>query len=374
MKLLRVPLLLLGMLLMSESSAIAATVTGPTPFGKTADGQAVELFTFKNKNGMLVKVMTLGATVVELHAPDKQGKTANVVLGFDNVAGYQSEDNQFFGCIAGRVCNRIDKGKFTLEGVEYKLATNDGKHHLHGGKASFAKVVWKAKVKQDAKNPAVVFTYVSPDGEEGYPGTLTAQVTYSLSDSNELSIDFQATTDKATPVNLTNHSYFNLSGAGAETVLDHELLIDAKEYTPTNDELIPTGKFAPVAKTPLDFTKQKRLGARIEPLIKTGAMGHDHNFVLSKRHTEPSFAARLFDPQSGRVLTVRTTQPGLQVYTGNFLKGQKGKGGQVYQQRSAICLETQHFPDAVHHPNFPSIILQPGETYQQQCIYAFSAE
>ena len=244
--------------------------------------------------------MTLGATVVELHAPDKQGKTANVVLGFDNVAGYHSADNQYFGCTVGRVCNRIALGKFTLEGVEYQLATNDGKHHLHGGaKRSFDKVIWKAQVKKDAKNPAVVFTYTSPDGEEGYPGALMAQVTYSLSDSNELSIDFQATTDKATPVNMTNHSYFNLSGAGTETVLDHELIIDAKEYTPTTDDLIPTGKLLPVAKTPLDFTKQKRIGSRIEPLLKTGAMGYDHNFVLSKRHAEPSFAARLFDPQSG---------------------------------------------------------------------------
>jgi aldose 1-epimerase len=365
----RVALLLLGSLFMTEPVA-AVQVTGPEPFGKTADGQAVEVYTLKNKNGMTVKIMTLGATIVELQAPDKNGKTANVVLGFDNVAGYQSADNQFFGCTVGRVANRIARGKFTLDGKDYQLAVNNGKNHLHGGdKRTFDKVVWKAEVVKGG----VVFTYTSADGEENYPGTVKARVTYGLTDANELSITFEAVTDKATPVNLTNHSYFNLAGAGAATVLDHELEVNAKEYTPADDELIPTGKIAPVAGTPLDFTKPTRVGARIEPLLKTGAIGYDHNFVLAKRDGL-DFAARLTDPKSGRVLTVRTTQPGLQVYTGNFLKGQKGKDGQVYRQRSAICLETQHFPDAVHHPNFPSIILRPGQTYRHQCVYAFSAQ
>jgi aldose 1-epimerase len=374
MHLLRVALVLLGSLLMTESVA-AIEVTGPEPFGKTADGQAVEVYTLKSNAGLTVKVMTLGATVVEVLAPDKAGKTANVVLGFDNAAGYQSDANQYFGCVAGRVANRIALGKFSVGGKEYQVAVNNGKHHLHGGvKRSLDKVVWKAEIVTGKdKAAAVVFTCTSPDGEEGYPGTLKARVTYAITGENELYITFQATTDKATPVNLTNHSYFNLAGAGAETVLDHELEVNAKEYTPADDELIPTGKIAPVAGTPLDFTKPTRVGARIEPLLRTGAIGYDHNFVLAKRDGL-EFAARLRDPKSGRVLTVRTTQPGLQVYSGNFLKGQKGKDGQVYRQRSAICLETQHFPDAVHHANFPSIILQPGQTYQHQCVYAFSAQ
>jgi aldose 1-epimerase len=369
--------LLCGSLLMASTFCSQSSVAGSRDrFGKTSDGTEVDLLILKNDKGMLAKIMSLGATLVELHIPDKNGKVTNVVLGFDSVADYQSDKNQYFGCTTGRVCNRIGKGRFTLDGKEYKLAVNNGPNHLHGGtKRSLDKVVWEwAAVKPDPNKDSVVwFEYASPDGEEGYPGNLKVKVTYTLTRKNELRIDYEATTDKSTPVNLTNHSYFNLSGHGSETVLDHELEIAADSYTPTDDTLIPTGKIAPVKGTPLDFTKSARIGARIDALVKTAALGYDHNFVLKKRAKEPTFAGRLKDPKSGRVMTVLTTQPGIQVYTGNFLKGQKGKDGKTYAQRSAICLETQHFPDSVNQPSFPSIILRPGETYRQTTIYAFSA-
>ncbi|MCS6860883.1 MAG: galactose mutarotase [Abditibacteriales bacterium] len=346
-------------------------VMGPTPFGATADGTAVEVYTLRNSKGMIAKVMTLGATLTELHVPDRVGITADVVLGFDNVADYQSDKNQYFGCTTGRVANRIARGKFKLDGREYTLALNNGPNHLHGGvKRSLDKVVWKA---QPVAN-GVRFTYTSPDGEEGYPGNLNLAVTYTLNENNELRIDYEATTDKPTPVNLTNHSYFNLAGAGAATVLDHILELAADEYTPADETLIPTGKIESVKGTPLDFTRPTRVGERIEQLLETQFNGYDHNFVLRKRGRTPTFAARLKDPKSGRVLTVLTTQPGIQLYTGNFLKGQTGKGGRVYAQRSALCLETQHFPDSVNHPHFPPVILRPGQTYRHTTIFAFSAE
>jgi aldose 1-epimerase len=365
-----------------STTTSAAEVIGPTPFGKTADGTAVEVWTLKSKSGVVAKIMTRGATLIELQAPDKNGKLANVVLGFDDVAGYESDRNQYFGCTVGRVCNRIAKGMFTLDGKQYKLALNNGPNHLHGGvKRSLDKVVWQAEgalgknPKASAPDSAAVFLkYISPDGEEGYPGKLTIEVIYQLNDKNELRIEYMATADKSTPINLTNHSYFNLSGAGVDSVLDHELTIAAEQYTPTDETLIPTGKVLPVAGTPLDFTKPMKIGARIDPLLKTAAMGYDHNFVLNKRAQTPTFATKLKDPASGRVLTVLTTQPGIQVYTGNFLKGDKGKDGKTYKQRSAICLETQHFPDSVNQPAFPSVILQPGQKYQQACVYALSAE
>lgn len=366
-------LFVLGSLLMTTSST-SADVAGPADFGKTAVGDVVDIYTLKNASGMTVKLMTLGATVVELHVPDKSGKLADVNLGFDTVAGYQSEDNQYFGCTTGRVANRIGKGKFTLDGKEYQLALNNGKNHLHGGaKRSLDKVIWKAEKLKSDTGVSVRFRYSSPDAEENYPGKLDIAVTYTLTDKNELKIDYLATTDKATPVNLTNHLYFNLSGGGTETVLDHELQVHADKYIPTDDELIPTGKIEPVAGTPFDFNKMTRLGARIEPLYKTGAMGYDLSYLLSKRDVK-TVAARLRDPASGRTLTVYTDQPALQVYTGNFLKGQKGKYGKTYKQRSAICLETGFLPDAVNHANFPSIILRPGQMYRQVCVYAFANE
>lgn len=355
--------------------AQAAEVQGPTPFGKTADGTPVEVFTLKNKNGVVARVMTRGATLIELQAPDKAGKLANIVLGFDDVAGYESKDNQYFGCTTGRVCNRIGGAKFTIDGKEYKIAANDGPNTLHGGvKRSLDKVVWKAAVANSAKDAIVRFSYTSPDGEEGFPGNLEITATYKLTDANELSCTWTAKTDKTTPVNLTNHAYFNLAGAGAPTVLDHELTLDAKSYTPTDDKLIPTGKIEPVAGTPFDFTTAHKLGERVDALIKTPAKGYDHNFVLSPRGKEPTFAAKLRDPASGRTVTVLTTQPGIQVYCGNFLFGQKGKDGKTYPLRSALCLETQHFPDAVNQKAFATTLLQPGETYQHVCVWKLSAE
>lgn len=368
---------LLGSLLMTAMTTgrTAAEVLGPTPFGTTADGQQVQAFTLKNGRGVVARLSTLGATLVELHAPDRSGRTADVVLGFDGATGYESDANQYFGCTTGRVCNRIAKGAFTLDGQEFKLAVNNGPNHLHGGaKRSLPKVVWRAEPVTSDDGVAVRFNYTSPDGEEGYPGRLEVSVLYTLDDEGALRIDYSATTDRPTPVNLTNHSYFNLAGAGSPTVLDHELEIAADQYTPTDETLIPTGELQSVADTPLDFTKPTRLGARLDQLTGTPAMGYDHNFVLRPRVAQPTLAARLRDPGSGRVLTVLTTQPGLQVYTGNFLNGQTGKQGKTYPLRSAICLETQHFPNAVNQPKFASVVLRPGETYRQTCIYAFSAE
>ncbi len=369
----RLAIVALGVIVMA--SPVLAEVTGPTPFGKTADGTPVETYTLKNKNGVTVKLMTLGATVTEINVPDKKGKFANVVLGFDDVAGYQSDKNQYFGCTVGRVANRIANGKFTLDGKEYKLAINNEPNHLHGGaKKSLDKVLWKVFDQDSLKKGIVIFYHVSPAGEEGYPGMLDIHVIYWLNDANELQIEYSVTTNKATPVNLTNHSYFNLAGAGADTVLDHELKLEANEYVPVDRTLIPTGRLEPVKATIFDFTKMTRIGDRIEKLYDTGAKGYDHCYVLTKRGKTPTLAAKLRDPKSGRTMTVLTTQPGIQVYTGNFLSGQKGKHGKEYKQRSAVCLETGHFPDAVNQPTFPSIILRPGEMYRHMCIYAFSAE
>jgi aldose 1-epimerase len=350
-----------------------ADVTGPAPFGKTADGKAVETYTIKNKKGMTAKLMALGATLVELHVPDKAGKFANVVLGFDDVAGYESDKNQYFGCTTGRVANRIAKGTFTLDGKEYKLATNNGPNHLHGGvKRSLDKVVWKAESRVTIAD-AVRFQYSSPDGEEGYPGKLSITVLYSMTEDNQLWITYSATTNKATPVYLTNHSYFNLGGAGSGTVLDHELMIAADKYVPTDDTQIPTGKLEPVAGTVMDFNEPTRIGARIEKLLKTSALGYDHCYVLGKDDGLPT-VAKLRDPKSGRLMTVQTNQRGVQLYTGNHLSGQKGTGGKTYEQRGAVCLETGALPDAVNQPGFPSIVLQPGQTYSHECVYVFSAE
>ncbi|MBI3823022.1 MAG: galactose mutarotase [Planctomycetes bacterium] len=361
-----------GVILMT--SPIAAQVEGPKPFGKTADGTAVETYTLKNKNGVIVKLITLGAAITEINVPDRAGKVANVVLGFDDVAGYQSDRNQYFGCTVGRVANRIAKGKFTLDGKEYKLAINNEPNHLHGGiKKSLDKVVWKKEyVGKIGTGVGVQFSHRSPDGEEGYPGKIDVDVWISLDDENRLEIRYAAETNMKTPVNLTNHSYFNLAGAGADTVLDHGLMLNADRYVPVDKTLIPTGKLDAVKGTIMDFTKPMRIGDRIEKLYDTGAKGYDHCYVLNKAATR--LAARLRDPKSGRVMTVTTDQPGIQLYTGNFLFGQKGKDGKEYKLRSAVCLETGALPDAVNQPAFPSIILRPGETYRHACIYAFSAE
>lgn len=356
-----------------SSISSAAEVSGPQPFGTTYDGIPVERYTLTG--GLVtVRLMNRGATITEVLAPDRAKNVADVVLGFDDIAGYESEANQYFGCTVGRVCNRIAKGQFTLDGKTYPLAVNNDPNHLHGGgKRSLDKVVWQGEKLVTPRGTAVRFTYVSPDGEEGYPGNLKVSATYILGDDGALWIEWEATTDKPTPVNLTNHSYFNLAGAGSGTILDHEVTMYADQYTPVNDVLIPTGKIEPVAGTALDFTTPHRIGERIEELAKP-TLGYDHNFVVRKSDKMPAAAARVREPKSGRTLTVFTTQPGLQFYTGNFLTGQAGKGGKPYVYRGAFCLETQHFPDSVNQPTFPTIILKPGETYKHTCVYVFAAE
>ena len=348
------------------------------PFGMTKDGESVEIFTLTSSKGLVAKVMTRGATLVQLNVPDKDGKTADVLLGFDDVAGYESDSNQYFGCTTGRVCNRIARGKFTLDGKEYSLAINNEPNHLHGGVArSLDKVVWKAKPFTGAKGSGVKFSYTSPDGEEGYPGNLTIAVTYMVpNDSNSITISYSATTDKATPVNLTNHAYFNLAGEGSPTVLEHVLRLNADTYTAGDDTMIPTGKIEPVEGTDLDFRSRTVIGKRIESIGKTAAIGYDHNFVLNAKEpgTEMTLAAVLVDPKSRRRMRVTTTEPGVQFYSGNFLKGQKGKGGKVYEHRSALCLETQHYPDSVNHDNFPTTILKPGETFESRTTYLFELD
>lgn len=337
-------------------------------FGKTADGMAVQIYTLKNAHGLTAKVMTRGATLVQLHTPDRNGTVEDIILGWDSVAGYESVDNQYFGCTTGRVCNRIAGGKFSLNGKDYALAVNNDPNHLHGGVTrSLDKVVWTAKTYQNKSGQGVHFSYSSPDGEEGYPGKLDVNVSYFVAkDANRLKISYSAKTDQETPVNLTNHAYFNLGGAGSDTVLNHQLQLNADTYTPTDETLIPTGKIVTVEGTPLDFRKMKKIGARIEKLTDTAALGYDHNFVLNPRPAdkEMTFAAALRDPESGRTLRIVTREPGIQFYSGNFLKGQQGKGGKRYAHRSAVCLETQHFPDSVNHENFPSTILKPGELYE----------
>jgi aldose 1-epimerase len=340
-------------------------------FGKTPDGTPVDLYVLTNASGMKAKVMTYGAILTELDVPDKNGRVGDVVLGFDELKGYLA-GHPYFGATVGRVANRVAKGKFTLDGKEYKLAVNNGPNALHGGLKGFDKVVWKAEPVQVADGVAVKFTYLSPDGEEGYPGNLSVAVTYTLTNQNELKIDYTATTDKATPVNLSNHSYFNLTGTASGHILGHVLMLAADRYTPVDATLIPTGEIKPVKGTPLDFTSPTGIGARIDQL-QGEPRGYDHNFVLNSEGKSLALAARVYDPKTGRVMEMYTTEPGVQFYTGNFLDGKvKGKGGLAYQKHHGFCLEAQHFPDSVNHPNFPSVILRPGKTYTQTTVYKFS--
>jgi aldose 1-epimerase len=344
------------------------------PFGKTADGTPVDLFILTNSQGMKVHLITLGGIITELHVPDRDGKLGDVVLGFDNLEDYL-KGHPFFGAIVGRVANRIAKGKFTLDGKEYSLAVNNGPNALHGGLKGFDKVVWKAVPREDVDNLSLALTYLSRDGEEGYPGNLSASVTYTLTNRNELKIDYSATTDKATPVNLSNHSYFNLAGPASGRVLEHEVMFAADNYTPVDDTLIPTGEIKSVKGTPLDFTKPATIGSRINEL-KGDPVGYDHNLIVRKTGASHlPMAARVTEPKTGRILEMYTSEPGFQFYTGNFLDGKlKGKKGIVYQQHQGFCLEAQHYPDSVNHPNFPSVILRPGKTYSQTTIYKFSAK
>jgi aldose 1-epimerase len=380
----------------AQTPAGARAAVQKAAFGKTKEGAAVEIYALSNRNGMTAKVMTYGATLTELLVPDKAGAPGNIVLGFGTLEPYLA-GVPYFGATIGRVGNRIAKGAFTLNGKTYKLATNNGPNHLHGGIKGFDKVVWKAEIVPAKDGQAVKFTYHSPDGEEGYPGNLDATVVYTLTDANELRLDYTATSDKATPVNLTNHSYFNLAGEGNGDILGHVMMIAADQMTPVDDTLIPTGKLEPVKGTVFDFTTPTAIGARIDKVPIAPPVGYDHNYVLRKaggagrgtaaetgkaedggRGAEPgalTLAARVTEPKGGRAMEVRTTEPGVQFYSGNFLAGTiKNRKGVPYQKHNAFCLETQHFPDSVNHPNFPSTILGPGKIYKTTTIYAFSAK
>jgi aldose 1-epimerase len=341
-------------------------------------GKPIEMATLKNARGVEIQAINYGAIITSLKVPDRSGKVADVVLGLDRPEQYWADPPPpYFGAIVGRYGNRIAKGQFAIGGKTYKLATNNGPNHLHGGNRGFDKVYWEMSTKDSAQGSSVVFTRTSPDGEEGYPGNLRATITYTLTDKNELIVDYRATTDKATPVNLTQHSYFNLAGEGSGDILGHELTINADRYTPVDDTLIPTGKLAPVQGTPFDFRTATAIGARInndDAQLKAGR-GYDHNWVLNGTGNALRVAARLTDPKSGRSMEIQTIEPGLQFYSGNFLDGTiKGKGGHVYAHRTGLCLETQHFPDSPNQPSFPTTILQPGKVYTTRTIMTFSAK
>ena len=367
----KTPILALAALLPLVASAKKYSITSE-PFGEV-DGKPVELYTFTNEAGASVSITNYGGTVTSIKVPDQNGKIEDVALGFDTVAEYV-EKSPYFGCITGRYANRIAKGKFKIDDKEFTLATNNEPNHLHGGLKGFDKKIWNAKISAKGNNPTLTLTYTSPDGEEGYPGALSTLVAYTWTQNNSLRIRYKATTDKPTVVNLTNHTYFNLTGEGNKTILDHHLQIKADRYNTIDETSIPTG-IAPVKGTPFDFKKSTRIGDRIEQeneQLKNGK-GYDHNWVLKdKRDGKLAIVAVLTEPDNGRVLTVSTTEPGIQFYSGNFLDGPKGKGGKEYPHRSALCLESQTFPDSPNQKNFPSPLLKPGETYTQTTIYKFS--
>jgi len=351
-------------------------IPDPKAFQQTIDGKQTNLFVLKNKNNMQAAITNYGARVVSLFVPDKDGKITDVVLGFDNVKDYTEGGDTYFGAIVGRYGNRIAKGKFKLDGKEYALATNNGPNHLHGGIKGFSRVVWDAQQPSDS---TLSLTYVSKDGEEGYPGNLNAKITYTVTDNNELKIDYEATTDKNTVVNLTNHSYFNLNGEGSGTINNHILMINADKFTPVDSTLIPTGKIDAVANTPLDFRSPTAIGSRINDTsniqVKYGK-GYDHNFVLNKiSGADLNKAAEVEGDASGIVMDVYTKEPGVQFYSGNFMNGSHTiKGGKKDDYRTAFCLETQHYPDSPNHPQFPSTTLEPGKTYKTETVYAFSVK
>lgn len=358
--------------------AVLAQATAPPSvvrreFGAMPDGTPVESFTLRNSNGIELTTIAYGGIITSLKTPDRNGRSGDIVLGFDALDSYL-KPHPHFGALIGRYGNRIAKGRFTLDGKTYQLATNNGPNHLHGGVKGFDKVLWNAA---PVGRNGIVLSRTSPDGEEGYPGSLQVRVTYTLTDKNELIVDYQATTDKPTPVNLTQHSYFNLRADGAADILGHELMINADRYTPVDDTLIPTGELAPVDGTPFDFRKPVAIGARINqdhPQLKNGK-GYDHNWVLNAATSGLHLAARVVEPVSGRTLEVRTTEPGMQFYAGNFLDGTlKGKGGAVYNHRTGFCLETQHFPDSPNHANFPSTIVKPGAEYRSQTVFTFGVD
>ena len=354
-----------------------ASMTNPSgnitkaPFGRTPERQPVDIYTLRNANGVEARICNYGGIIVSLKVPDKNGKLGDVVLGYDNLDSY-IKNNPFFGCVVGRYANRIAKGKFTLNGKEYTLAVNNGPNALHGGLKGFDKVVWEAKSIASSSGPGLELRYLSKDGEEGYPGNLSVTAVYTLTADNGLRLDYTATTDQDTVINLSQHSYFNLAGRG--DVLNHEVMIAADKFTPVDETLIPLGELRPVKGTPLDFTKPMKIGARInadDEQIKLGS-GYDHNYVLDKPAGKLALAARIFEPTSGRVMEVLTTEPGLQFYTANHLGGITGKGGWAYQSRNAFCMEPGHFPDSPNHPTFPSVVLKPGQTYRNTIIYRFA--
>ena len=343
------------------------------PFG-TVDGKEVFLYTLRNKGGMEARITNYGAIVVSLMVPDKTNKPGDVVLGFDSLSPYQKATT-YFGAVVGRYGNRIGKARFTLDGKEYTLSANDGPNTLHGGRKGFDKVVWDADESTPATQSSLTLTYVSKDGEEGFPGTLTSTVTYTVTDSNELKLEYRATTDKPTVLNLTHHSYFNLAGAGNGDILAHEIMLNADKFTPVDAGLITTGELRPVEGTPMDFRKPAPIGARIGDAydqLKLGR-GYDHNWVLNRTGNGLTLAARVSEKTSGRVMEVWTTEPGVQFYTGNFLDGSLiGKGGKPYAYRTGLCLETQHYPDSPNKPEFPTTVLRPGEKYTTTTVYKFS--
>ena len=343
------------------------------PFGVLPSGDSVHLFTLTNARGVELRVIDYGGLVISLKTKDRAGALADIVLGFDSLDGYL-KSSPYFGALVGRYANRIAKGRFTLDGAAYTLAVNNGPNALHGGLRGFDKVVWRAEPKDDSTGVGVVLSYTSRDGEEGYPGNLNVRVTYTLTDRNAFAIDYLATADKATPINLTQHSYFNLAGDGAGDVLGHVVAIDADRYTPVDTTLIPTGTLEDVAGTPFDFRRGSAIGDHIgdanEQLRRAG--GYDHNFVLNRTGPGLQHAVRVVEPKSGRTLDAETTEPGVQFYTGNFLDGTiTGKGGHVYKRRNGFCLETQHFPDSPNQPSFPSTILRPGAEYRSRTVYTF---
>ncbi len=344
------------------------------PFG-THNGRPITLYTLTNSHGMVVQVMNYGGIITSIRVPDRKGQLADVVLGHDTLEGY-IPNKPYLGAIVGRYANRIANGTFTLDGKTYHLPKNDGPNTLHGGtERTFDRVVWDGEPLKD--KAGVALTFLSKDGDDGFPGNLKIKVTYTLTDSNEIVVDYEATTDKATPINVSQHSYFNLAGEGNGDILNHELMLNADRFTPVDKNLIPTGELRPVKRTPLDFTTATRIGARIDDNYEQLVLGHgyDHNFVINRTGDGMVLAARVYEPTSGRILEVSTTQPGIQFYSGNFLDGTvTGKQGHVYKRRYGFALETQHFPDSPNHPSFPNTILRPDERFHQQTIFKFSAK
>jgi aldose 1-epimerase len=369
-------LLLLLFILSPLAVAVAQPAITSTSFGKTADGQNVQIYTLRNRHGMEARITNYGGIVVSLTAPDRNHKFADVALGYNTLDDYMNPPFPYFGAIIGRYGNRIAKGRFTLNGVEYKLAVNNGENHLHGGLKGFDRVIWGAQQRKTAAGPALLLSYVSKDGEEGYPGNLRVTVVYTLTNNNELKINYTASTDKDTVINLTHHSYFNLAGEGNGDILDHRVVLKAGRFVPTDAGSIPTGELKNVAGTPFVFLSAHTIGERInqdDQQLKFGN-GYDHTWVINGRMGVLRQAASVYESTTGRVMEVWTTEPGVQFYTGNFLDGSRpGKSGKPYPRRSGFCLETQHYPDSPNRPNFPTTTLRKGATYRSTTIYRFSS-